>query len=110
MSKQTTKTSDELLRNAAAAGVTLALIVAGHCVRHVGAVMPPLSLTDAQLTMIKSAAKSVAIDRRDEFLRNVASHLGVEPSDQAVQAAIDAQLAVGRLPVFLCDSKEGQRK
>jgi hypothetical protein len=65
--------------------------------------MPPLSLSDHQLGLIRQAAKSVAIDRRDEFLRGVASHLGAEPSGAAVQAAIDTQLAVNKLPVFLCD-------
>jgi hypothetical protein len=75
-----------------------------------GDLMPPLALTDYQLGLIKEAARSVALDRRDAFLRNVASHLGAQPSDAAVVAAIDAQLSLGRLPVFLCDSKEGLRK
>jgi hypothetical protein len=73
--------------------------IVGH-----GDVMPPLSLTDHQLALIKQAAKYVSIDRRDEFLRGVASHLGAEPSDATVQAAIDTQLAVNKLPVFLCDA------
>jgi hypothetical protein len=70
----------------------------------VGDVMPPLSLSDYQLNLIQEAARSVPLERRDQFLRNVASHLGHLPSDAAVQAAIDAQLAVNKLPVFFCDA------
>ncbi len=66
--------------------------------------MPSLSLTDAQLALIHSAAGCVPVERRSEFLQRVAAHLGTQPSDEAVQAAIDAQLAVHRLPVFLCDA------
>jgi hypothetical protein len=64
----------------------------------------PLSLSDDQLDMIRLAAETLPPLGRTEFLERVASHLGAEPTDHAVQCAIDAQLAVGRLPVFLCDS------
>jgi hypothetical protein len=66
--------------------------------------MPPLSLSDYQLSLIPEAARTLPLSGRDEFLRGVASHLGHEPSDRAVKAAVDAQLQVNRLPVFLCDS------
>jgi hypothetical protein len=66
--------------------------------------MAPIALTDYQLQLVKSAAKSLSVSDRDDFLRGVASHLGSEPSDDAVRRAIDNQLAVNKLPVFLCDS------
>ena len=66
--------------------------------------MPPLGLSDCQLRLIKQAVETLPVNSRDEFLRAVAAHLGSEPSDKAVQAAIDAQLSINRLPVFLCDS------
>jgi hypothetical protein len=65
--------------------------------------MPPVSLSDYQLGLIREAARSVPIEQRSAFLQNVAKHLGHRPSDAAVQAAVDAQLSVGRLPVILCD-------
>ena len=65
----------------------------------------PLSLSDFQLRLIQDAAKTISVEGRDEFLRAVAAHLGSEPTDAAVLCAIDAQLSIGRLPVFLCDSK-----
>ena len=52
----------------------------------------PLSLSDRQLRLLQNAARSVPVDRRDAFVRGVASHLCNEPSDIAVEAAINAQL------------------
>jgi hypothetical protein len=72
--------------------------------------MRPIGLTDQQLAQLQQAAQSIPPSARDEFLRGIARRLGHSPTDAALQAAIDAQLAVGRLPVFLCDSKEGLRK
>jgi len=63
-----------------------------------------LSLTDRQLGLIQQAAKTLPVSSRDEFLRGVARHLGDEPTDKAVIAAVDAQLAINRIPIFLCDS------
>jgi hypothetical protein len=64
----------------------------------------PLSLTDRQVRLITEAAKAVPIERRDDFLQKLAMHLTPEPSDAAVQAALNAQLDT--LPrFFLCDSK-----
>ena len=54
--------------------------------------MPPLSLSDRQLRLLQNAVRSVPFDRRDAFVRGVASHLCSEPSDHAVSAAINAQL------------------
>jgi 3-hydroxyisobutyrate dehydrogenase-like beta-hydroxyacid dehydrogenase len=38
--------------------------------------MPPIRLTDEELTAVMAAARPIAVDRRDEFLRKVASELG----------------------------------
>jgi hypothetical protein len=71
----------------------------------------PLSLTDNQLRLIQHAAASLRPDLRDGFLKSVAAHLADQPSDHAVQAAIQA--ALGRMPVsvFMCDSatKRGEQ-
>jgi hypothetical protein len=52
----------------------------------------PLALTDRQLRLIETAARAVPVRKRDEFLRKVASHLTSEPSDHAVQSAVNLQL------------------
>jgi len=65
----------------------------------------PLSLSDFQITMIRQAAATVSVVHRDTFLRGVALHLGEVPTDDAVRAAIDAQLKVNRLPSFIGDSR-----
>jgi hypothetical protein len=54
----------------------------------------PLALTDFQISMLKQAANTLPVSGRDDFLRGVASHLGSDPSDDAVRRAIDNQLAV----------------
>jgi hypothetical protein len=62
----------------------------------------PLSLSDRQLRLVTNAAKAVPLARRDDFLRQVAAHLTSEPSDIAVEAALNAQL--DRIATFLiCD-------
>lgn len=66
--------------------------------------MPPLALTDYQYRLIHQAASQLEITSRDSFLRGVARHLGAEPTDDAVRAAIGAQMAINRIPTFLCDS------
>jgi hypothetical protein len=63
----------------------------------------PLSITDNQLRLIRNAAASLPVDARDNFLQTVAAHLADQPSDHAVQAAVQA--ALGRVPVFMCDAK-----
>jgi hypothetical protein len=67
--------------------------------------MRPLALTDRQLQLVKHAARAMPVNTRDQFLQDVASRLADEPTDIAVSAAISAQLALNRLPTFLCDSK-----
>jgi hypothetical protein len=52
----------------------------------------PLSLTDRQMRLVTSAARAVPVSRRDEFLRRLALHLAPQPSNSAVQAALNAQL------------------
>ena len=64
-----------------------------------------LSLTDQQLGMVKLAAETIAPSARSEFLERVAAHLGELPTNEAVEQAINVQLSIGKLPVFLCDSK-----
>lgn len=61
----------------------------------------PIGLTDRQLALVKSASASLRVDERSDFLRGVAQHLGRQPSDDAVRAAIDGQLAVNRVPNFV---------
>lgn len=71
--------------------------------------MKPLALTDRQLRLVQNTARAIPVTRREEFLQRVASHLTSEPSDEAVQAALNAQL--DRVPVYLNDAastnKEG---
>ena len=66
--------------------------------------MKPIGLTDQQLAHLEQAAQSLLPSARDDFLRGVARRLGDAPSDAALQLAIDAQLALGKLPTLPCDS------
>ena len=52
----------------------------------------PLALTEHQLACVRRAAKTVPVERRDEFLRSVAKRLATEPSDGAVSQAINRTL------------------
>lgn len=72
--------------------------------------MPPLSLSDRQLRMVQRAAATLPVSSRDEFMRGIASHLGCSPTDDAVRMAIGAQLAINRIPTFLCDSAKGEHR
>ncbi len=64
----------------------------------------PVSLSDRQLRLVLNASKAVPIERRELFLQKVTSHLSADPTDDAVVAALNAQLDA--LPrYFLCDSK-----
>ena len=60
----------------------------------------PVGLTDGQLALVKQAAATLRRDERDAFLQGVAKHLGHQPSDAAVAAAVDAQLQINRIPQF----------
>ncbi len=64
----------------------------------------PLSLSDRQLRLIQEAAKAVPVPRRDDFLQKVTAQLCAEPTDQAVLAAVNAQLDLLSHRYFLCDS------
>jgi hypothetical protein len=63
--------------------------------------MRPLALTDRQMRLTQAAAAGIPVARRDEFLQRLAAHLTAEPTDMAVQAAVNVQLDV--LPLY--DSK-----
>ncbi len=63
-----------------------------------------LALTYDQVQQVKAAAKTLLPSQRSEFFHGVKRRLGQQPSDAAVQAAIAAELALNRLPAFLCDS------
>ena len=56
-----------------------------------------LALSDAGLKLIERAARSLPVDRRDEFLRDVADRLGEAPTMLAIEAAIGAFFE--RMPV-----------
>ncbi len=71
---------------------------------HGAAMIQPSALTYDQLQQVKTAAKTLLPSQRSDFVHNVKRRLGEQPSDAAVQAAIAAELALNRLPVFLCDS------
>ncbi len=64
----------------------------------------PVALTYHQLQQIKTAAETLLPSQRSEFLQNVKRRLGEQPSDAAVQTVIAAELALNRLPMFICDS------
>jgi hypothetical protein len=54
----------------------------------------PLSLSDHQLRQIHAAAKALLPLQRSDFVHGVKRR----PSNEAVQAAISAELALNRLP------------
>ena len=62
--------------------------------------MRALSLSDYQMQHLRAAAKNLLPSQRSDFLEGVAKRLGDQPSDEALQIAIAAQLATNRLPVF----------
>jgi hypothetical protein len=51
-----------------------------------------VSLSDSQLRLVMQHASGLPIGQRDRFLRNIADALRGEPSDIAVEAAINAAL------------------
>jgi hypothetical protein len=58
-------------------------------------------LTAKQRATLDRAAQSLLPSPREDFLDKVASRLGKGPGDVALNTAIDAELAVNRLPNFL---------
>ena len=67
--------------------------------------MKPIAFTNTQVKLIQNAAKRLPRSERADFLEAVANHLGAQPSDAAVELAIDAELALGRLPAFVGGAK-----
>jgi hypothetical protein len=61
-----------------------------------------VAFTDFQLRLVERAARSLPIEARDAFLKSVADRLSGDPSDAAVNSAIN--VALDRLPLFVCDS------
>lgn len=52
----------------------------------------PLALTEKQLACVRRAARTLPVERRDAFLISVARLLAPEPSDGAVDHAINRVL------------------
>jgi hypothetical protein len=62
-----------------------------------------VAFTDFQLRLVERAARGLAVEARDGFLKTVADHLNGDPTDAAVNAAVNIALDRPRVPVFLCD-------
>jgi len=63
-----------------------------------------LALSDYQLLMVKRAAAALPARMRDGFLRGLAERLIGQPSDAAVNAAINVLLDRAVVtPAYLCD-------
>jgi len=67
-----------------------------------------LALAERQMRLVMDAARSLPVDRRDEFLCDVAGRLGEAPTMLAIEAAIGAFFE--RMPVFLCDSAPAKKE
>jgi hypothetical protein len=61
-----------------------------------------LALSDGQMRRVERAARGLAVEARDNFLRTVADHLNGDPGDAAVNSAIN--IALDRLALFFCAS------
>ena len=62
-----------------------------------------LALSDRQLKLVQQHAASLSVQQRDTFLRQIADQLRGEPSDMAVEAAVNTALD------RLCSSQRGQQ-
>ena len=51
-----------------------------------------LALSDRQLKLVQQHAASLSVQQRDAFLRQIADQLRGEPSDMAVEAAVNTAL------------------
>ena len=67
-----------------------------------------LALSDDQMRRVERAARGLAVEARDGFLKTVADHLSGDPSDAAVNAAVN--IALDRLALFLCDSAPAKKE
>jgi hypothetical protein len=65
----------------------------------------PLSLTTQQPAEVTTAAGTLPVSERSDFLIGVAKRLGPEPTTDAVLLAISLQLKVNQLPQFVCNAK-----
>lgn len=76
-------------------------------------VRKPLSLSAAQMQLLREAASGLRVEQRAGFLRDVASHLSGdgEPTDQELQNAVFAVIdrALTTAGVFLYDSKKASK-
>jgi len=69
----------------------------------------PIGLTDFQKRLLRDRAARVPHDRRDDFLRLVASQLGESPSNDALVVAVTR--ALGRvLPTNFREQKPGPHR
>jgi len=59
-----------------------------------------LALSDDQMRRVERAARGLKVEARDGFLKTVADHLNGNPSDAAVNSAIN--IALDRLALFFC--------
>jgi hypothetical protein len=97
------KTLDELKCNALAP-LAVIVIIRLRCNAGGDAAMnKPLSLSDHQLRQIHAAARTLLPSQSSDCVHGVWSRrLGDNPSNRAVQATISAEVALNRLPAFLC--------
>lgn len=58
----------------------------------------PVSLSDRQLKLVQQHAAGLPVQLRDRYLREIADRLRAEPSDMAVEQAIN--LALDRCHAF----------
>ena len=61
----------------------------------------PLSLSDQQLAQVRRVARTLLPAQRISFLEALARRLGDQPSDEALEQAIAAVLAINRVPTFI---------
>jgi len=67
-----------------------------------------LALSDDQMRRVERAARGLAVEARDNFLRTVADHLNGNPSDAAVNSAIN--IAFDRLALFFCATTAAKKE
>jgi hypothetical protein len=58
----------------------------------------PIGLSEKQMRFLQNAIRAVPPRQRETFMQKVAAHLSASPSDDALAAAINAQMNL------LCDN------
>ena len=58
----------------------------------------PIGLTDRQMAFLEKAIRAVPPRQREQFMAAIAKHLTAEPNDDALAAAINAEMNL------LCDN------